>query len=457
MTDLVQWVDDWLVCTDPFNPGACGGFLATGMGDQTVNNTDYTVGTLGGTVGASVNDLLAHWAFETTGPGADQTPDSLGVHPADLYPGSGQPVLGPVGAIGNAMQLDALGEHAIAQDPTGGLSVGNGDCTIAIWFRHDGASLGGGETIYIEKLGGGAGYTIYSRDAESGGTNGLVRLYMQGGAGEIVWDAAFDGLTLNDGAWHHMAITKQANAGAGQDEWLCYIDGATIQAAGQAAGVHLHTTGLNTVLDEVSSDVWMGARNPAIWGQNFQINGALDEAHIYDVVLSPSEVTYLVNPGPMVTIVEEGGTTVVTEGGETDSYTVVLTQAPSGGDAAVSINTDDDVDVNPAILTFTDLNWDQERTVTVSAVNDLLSEGPETSTITHTVTGGGYDGVDVRDILASVIDNEEYCGQLGTIFSVSDLNLDCYVNMRDFEILASEWLECTDPGYPDDCYEELLY
>lgn len=254
---------------------------------------------------AAVPAPLGSWSFETTGPGVDQTPDSQGVHPGNLLPGSGLPVLGPIGApgFGNAAQLDALGEHVVAPDPVGGLSIGNGDGTIALWVRHDGQSFGndgsnGREAIYMEKLGGPAGYTLYSRDNEGGGTNGTPHLYMQA-AGEKTWDAVYSGVTLNDGAWHHMAITKRANPGINADELILYIDGVAIQAAGLAGGETVHTIGINSVFDEAGSDVYMGKRNPAIWGQEHQLNGAIDEVAIFNVALSADQVRELMIPEPM--------------------------------------------------------------------------------------------------------------------------------------------------------------
>ena len=39
-----------------------------------------------------------------------------------------------------------------------------------------------------------------------------------------------------------------------------------------------------------------------------------------------------------------------------------------------------------------------------------------------------------------------FCGGPGTIYSENDTNLDCYVNLADYAILASYWLECSDPN-----------
>ena len=59
-----------------------------------------------GSVFATIPTPLAHWSFDVSGtPGADQTPDEQGLHPADLIPGDGQPALG-AGVFGNAVFYD---------------------------------------------------------------------------------------------------------------------------------------------------------------------------------------------------------------------------------------------------------------------------------------------------------------------------------------------------------------
>ena len=47
-----------------------------------------------------------------------------------------------------------------------------------------------------------------------------------------------------------------------------------------------------------------------------------------------------------------------------------------------------------------------------------------------------------------------YCGQLGTVYLASDINSDCYVNLEDVAIMASNWLECTDV-FMAECQDNL--
>ena len=111
------------------------------------------------------------------------------------------------------------------------------------------------------------------------------------------------------------------------------------------------------------------------------------------------------NAPPGVTISESGGSTLVTEGGATDSYTVVLNAAPSGT-VSVALTPDAQVTVSPNPLSFTTGNWSSPQTVTVTAVDDAAIEGAHTGNIAHAASGGGYDAVVVPGVVANITDND---------------------------------------------------
>ena len=108
---------------------------------------------------------------------------------------------------------------------------------------------------------------------------------------------------------------------------------------------------------------------------------------------------------PGVTLVQSGGSTDVTEGGATDSYTAVLDSLPSG-DVTLTLTPDAQVSVNPSMLTFNTGNWNVPQPVTVSAVDDGVVEGSHTGTITHSAAGGGYNGVSIANVVANITDND---------------------------------------------------
>ena len=125
------------------------------------------------------------------------------------------------------------------------------------------------------------------------------------------------------------------------------------------------------------------------------------------------------NDLPGVTVTESGGLTRVTEGalpgtsGATDTYTVVLTRQPmatvtitAGAASQVTVAAGGGLPGPAVALTFTTTNWNTPQTITAAAVDDTVVEGLHTGTITHTATGGAYDGVIIRAVTATVTDND---------------------------------------------------
>ena len=108
-----------------------------------------------------------------------------------------------------------------------------------------------------------------------------------------------------------------------------------------------------------------------------------------------------------VTITQSNSTTAVTEGGSTDTYTVVLNTAPTS-DVSVTVTPDSQVTVSNATLTFTSTTWATAQTVTVTAVDDTTSETSQTGTIKHTATSTdtSYSGITVASVTATITDND---------------------------------------------------
>lgn len=119
------------------------------------------------------------------------------------------------------------------------------------------------------------------------------------------------------------------------------------------------------------------------------------------------------NDVPGVTVIESGGATAISETGpSSDAYTIVLDSQPTA-DVVVTVDPDAQSDAgagadNPIALTFTSANWSAPQTVTVTAVDDLVQEGPHTSTLSHSAHSGdaNYDGMAIGDVVAAVSDND---------------------------------------------------
>ena len=111
---------------------------------------------------------------------------------------------------------------------------------------------------------------------------------------------------------------------------------------------------------------------------------------------------------PGVSIVQTGGKSAVTEGGKTDTYTVVLNSKPTANVTIYLDTTNNQVTSSVNSLTFTPTNWDKEQTVKVAAVTDTVGEGNHTGVIQHTVTStdGNYNGISTENVVIAIKDND---------------------------------------------------
>ena len=145
-----------------------------------------------------------------------------------------------------------------------------------------------------------------------------------------------------------------------------------------------------------------------------------------DLVVDGIAAEVVDNDEAAVLIVETGGTTIVREGSTTDTYQIVLTQAPAADvriDVLAAILTPEqelDLAYNVQLslngsdwsergisLVFTAANWSIAQTVYVRAYDDLAREGLSVTAIRHAVTGSGaYDGVVLNDLNVLMVDND---------------------------------------------------
>lgn len=110
---------------------------------------------------------------------------------------------------------------------------------------------------------------------------------------------------------------------------------------------------------------------------------------------------------PGVLLVPAGGSLDVTEGGATDTYTVRLTSQPAST-VTIGIAADSQVAVGPTSLVFTPANWNVPQTVSVSATDDSVVEGPHSANIVNTVTSAdpAYASLPSTTLPVSIADND---------------------------------------------------
>ena len=95
------------------------------------------------------------------------------------------------------------------------------------------------------------------------------------------------------------------------------------------------------------------------------------------------------NGSNAISILQTSNSTVVVEGGETDTYKVTLRRAPTGT-VTVNINSGSQLTTLPTSLSFTTSNWNIPQTVTVTAVDDSAVEGNHSQQVQNQSSGGGY-------------------------------------------------------------------
>ncbi len=138
------------------------------------------------------------------------------------------------------------------------------------------------------------------------------------------------------------------------------------------------------------------------------ITHAVTGADYASVTLANVAVTVTDNDMPSVTI--STATLTIGEGtssGADNTYNVRLNTQPSGA-VVVTLSSDNrDVTTNATALTFTTTNWNMPQDVVVSAAHDA-DAGDDTAVITHSVSGGGYDGVTISNnpVVVTVTDDE---------------------------------------------------
>jgi len=109
-------------------------------------------------------------------------------------------------------------------------------------------------------------------------------------------------------------------------------------------------------------------------------------------------------------VINPPGNLVVSEFGDSETFTIALIKRPTGNVRVTLASSDlSEGFVAPAVVTFTQGNWNVPHTVTVTGVDDLLTDGNQPFLI---VTGAAtssdpaYNGLDPADVTVTNIDNE---------------------------------------------------
>ncbi|MEM7626058.1 MAG: cadherin-like domain-containing protein [Planctomycetota bacterium] len=217
----------------------------------------------------TVSGLLAHWTFDSIA-GAD---DSSGNgYDGTLAGGANIDTAGATNQIGNGkLSLDGTGDY-VELSPQAGNFAGLGEGTVSAWVNFTSAALG-----IIADLANTSASDYFSFYVNSGQVYWGI---WAGGAAQVRANSA---VTINDGAWHHLAVTVDAGGNR------LFIDGVELTGA---AVTHSAGSAANTIfLDDLAGhdDFQIGAYA----GPGGEFNGLIDDVRIYDRALSASDVSEL--------------------------------------------------------------------------------------------------------------------------------------------------------------------
>ncbi|TAJ12651.1 choice-of-anchor D domain-containing protein [Marinilabiliaceae bacterium JC017] len=177
------------------------------------------------------------------------------------------------------------------------------------------------------------------------------------------------------------AVTGSAT-GSGTD--YTFADGILIIGDGNPNSYLTIASIVNDLLAEGNETVVVTLSNPS--------NAKLGTNTVHTYTITDDD-----DPG--FTIAETDGSTTVAEPNTTDTYTVVLDAQPLS-DVVLKVESSDtgEVTVDKASLTFTSGNWSTPQTVTVTAADEDLIDGNQTTNITLSVVDDSSD--DAFDVLA---------------------------------------------------------
>jgi hypothetical protein len=131
-------------------------------------------------------------------------------------------------------------------------------------------------------------------------------------------------------------------------------------------------------------------------------DGQIDEGAVFFFLSHPADA-------PGFTITPSSGL-ITTESGATATFNMTLTASPTADvTIALSSNNTGEGTVSPTSLTFTTVNWNTPQTVTITGVNDAITDGDiGYNIITDSAVSADpdYDGLDPPDVNVTNIDND---------------------------------------------------
>ena len=188
-----------------------------------------------------------------------------------------------------------------------------------------------------------------------------------------------------------------------------FFNGTNAKAANGGLPVGLYSP---VVFNEGSSGSHLDDDNPAFAGSNMV---ALREFGPGTRVFSAIEKGILADIGytltaPDILVAQTGGSTIVSETGTTDTFTVKLNNAPQSN-VVLNVTSGNTAEATVATspLTFTNWNWNIPQIITVTGVADAVTDGDQITSVSIQVNVGSsaasYSAVAASAVSVTTTDN----------------------------------------------------
>lgn len=245
-----------------------------------------------GSIAPSSSGLIAHYTFDnSTNIGADTSGNGNDLNYNGNPSGNGVSQSSTAEVGGGAAYFDGGSFLSYNSTPTNVLNTFAGSFTLSFWINTSQTFGGDGESAY-------SGAGIVAADIP-GQYDDIVPAALDGGeigfnTGSSQYDDTLNtDRDINDGNYHHIAITRDQVSGQKQ----IYIDGS-LDTSDSAT-----TDLLNAPVSlAVGCQIDASVANPANASTANFFQGLLDDMQLYSRVLGPTEIAYLyANPGQTTT------------------------------------------------------------------------------------------------------------------------------------------------------------